>query len=168
MTRPQRECQRFNKRNNTFACASCFFIYFFVVTAWLQRENAEIPHFMENVNKQHRNLISLSELGYGPLEFNFRRVRLHFTKYVGRNNCERDWKMQIHFQAIFLLPSRHWILKSLLTSEEQLQELHTSDMSLPTVCLGSASEWLKEIFLTQPPKKHYHIISMEFLQSFLR
>ena len=36
------------------------------------------------------------------------------------------------------------------------------------VCLGTASEWLKEIFLTQPPQNHYHIISMEFLQSFLK
>ena len=26
------------------------------------------------------NFISLSELRYGPLEFNFKRVRLHFTK----------------------------------------------------------------------------------------
>ena len=66
------------------------------------------------------------------------------------------------------MPSHHWIFKSLVTSEEQLQEPHTSDMSLPTVCLGSASEWLKEVFLTQPPQNHYHIISMEFLQSFLR
>ena len=36
------------------------------------------------VNKQRRSFISLSELGYGPLEFNFRRVRLHLTsKFVG-------------------------------------------------------------------------------------
>ena len=32
--------------------------------------------FMENVNKQRRNIISLSELWYDPLEFNFRRVCL--------------------------------------------------------------------------------------------
>ena len=30
--------------------------------------------------KQRRNFISLSELGYRPLEFNFRKVRLHLTK----------------------------------------------------------------------------------------
>ena len=28
----------------------------------------------------------LSELGYGPLKFSFSRVRLHLTKWVGRNN----------------------------------------------------------------------------------
>ena len=31
---------------------------------------------MENVNKQRRNCICLSELKYGPLKFSFRRVRL--------------------------------------------------------------------------------------------
>ena len=35
---------------------------------------------MENVNKQGRNFISLSELEYGPLEFKFRSVRVHLTK----------------------------------------------------------------------------------------
>ena len=29
---------------------------------------------MEDVNKQRRNFISLSELGYGPLKFSFRKV----------------------------------------------------------------------------------------------
>ena len=36
--------------------------------------------FMEDVNKQRRNFISLSELGYGHLKFSFRRVRLDLTK----------------------------------------------------------------------------------------
>ena len=36
--------------------------------------------FMEDVNKQRRNLISLSELEYGPLEFKFRRIRIHLAK----------------------------------------------------------------------------------------
>ena len=36
--------------------------------------------FLEEVNKQQRNSISLSELGHGPLEFNFRRVCLHLAK----------------------------------------------------------------------------------------
>ena len=114
---------RFNKWNNTFACASCFFIYFFVVTAWLRRENAEIPHFMENVNKQQRNLNSRSELGYGPLEFNFRRVRLHFTKYVGRNNnyCEKDWK------------NANWLLSNILVSITSL------DLKVPSDIWGTTS-----------------------------
>ena len=54
---------------------------------------------MGNVNKRRRNFISLSELEYGPLKFNFRRVCLHFTKEVGRNNknCDKDERRQIHF-----------------------------------------------------------------------
>ena len=47
---------------------------------------------MEDVNKLRRNFISLSVLGYGPKEFNSRRVRLHLTKYVGRNNCDKEQK----------------------------------------------------------------------------
>ena len=46
--------------------------------------------FMKNVNKQRRDFISLSELGFDALKFNFRRVRLHLTKEVGRNNCDKD------------------------------------------------------------------------------
>ena len=34
----------------------------------------------ENVNKQRRNFISLSELEYGSLEFKFRRVCADLTK----------------------------------------------------------------------------------------
>ena len=45
---------------------------------------------MEDVNKQRRNFISLFELGYGPLKFSFRRVRLQLTKLVGTNNRYKD------------------------------------------------------------------------------
>ena len=58
---------------------------------------------MEQVNKQQQNFISLSELEYGPLEFKFRRVRLHSTKFVSRNNGDKDWKMQIHFLSNILV-----------------------------------------------------------------
>ena len=51
-----------------------------------------ISCFMEAVNKQRRNFISLSELEYSPLEFKSRRVRVHLTKYVRRNNRHKDWK----------------------------------------------------------------------------
>ena len=44
-----------------------------------RREKCLISRFMEYVDKQQRNFTSLSELGYGPSEFNSRRVRLHFT-----------------------------------------------------------------------------------------
>ena len=40
----------------------------------------KISRFMEDVNKQRLNFISLSELEYGPLKFSFRRVRLQLTK----------------------------------------------------------------------------------------
>ena len=45
---------------------------------------------MENVNKQGRNFISVSELKYGPLKFSFRRVRLQLTKEVGTNNRYKE------------------------------------------------------------------------------
>ena len=53
---------------------------------------------MEDVNKQRRNFISLSELGYGPLKFSFMRVRLVLTKYVRvRIIAVKTERMQIHF-----------------------------------------------------------------------
>ena len=39
-----------------------------------------------------KNFISLAELEYGPLEFKFRRGRIHSTKYVSRNNGDKDWE----------------------------------------------------------------------------
>ena len=53
-----------------------FLSCFCTTTTW----KCLISRFMEDVNKQRRNFISLSELGYGPLKFSFRRVRLHLTK----------------------------------------------------------------------------------------
>ena len=69
--------KRFNKQNNNFAGASRFFVHF-------------IPVLKEDVNKQRRNFISLSELENRHLKFSFRRVCLHLTKQVGRNNCRKD------------------------------------------------------------------------------
>ena len=52
---------------------------------------------MENVNKQHRNFISLSQLGYGPLEFNFRRVAYIWqSKWVGITAIKTEGR-QIYF-----------------------------------------------------------------------
>ena len=46
--------------------------------------DVKMPNFVfygtENVNKQRRNYLSLPELEYGPLEFKFRRVRVHLQK----------------------------------------------------------------------------------------
>ena len=71
---------RFDKQNNNFARASHFFCTilsrFYTTTTW----KCLISRFMEDVNKERRNFISLSELGYGHLKFSFRRVRPHLTK----------------------------------------------------------------------------------------
>ena len=85
-------------------CSPCFHIWwntprfcllffsflsrFCTTTTW----KCLISRFMEVVNKQRRNFISLSELEYGPLKFSFRRVRLPLTKQVGRNNRYKHWK----------------------------------------------------------------------------
>ena len=78
--RERQKSKRFNKQNNNFARASHFFVHFFPVFARLRRENGLISRFIEDVNKQRRDFISLSELEYGPLKFSFRMVRLHLTK----------------------------------------------------------------------------------------
>ena len=81
--RRQRESKKnnwFNEQNNNFTRASRFFLRFFPVFACLRRDKGQILRFMEDVNKQQRNFISLFELGYGPLKFSFWRVHLHFTK----------------------------------------------------------------------------------------
>ena len=56
------------------------FLYIFsrlyTTTTW----KCLIARFVEDVNKQRRNFISVSELEYGPLKFRFRRVRLQLTK----------------------------------------------------------------------------------------
>ena len=53
-----------------------FLSRFCATTTW----KCLISRFMEDVNKQRRNFISLSELEYGSLKFSFRRVRLQLTK----------------------------------------------------------------------------------------
>ena len=81
--RRRRERQKdnsFYKKNNNFARASRFFVHFFARFCTTTTWKCLISRFMECVNKQRRNFISLSELGYGPSEFNSRRVRLHLTK----------------------------------------------------------------------------------------
>ena len=48
--------------------------------------------------------IALSELGYGPLEFKFRRVRLHLANYVGRSNrAINTERTQIHILSDVLV-----------------------------------------------------------------
>ena len=58
---------------------------------------------MENVNKQRRNFISLSELEYGPLKFSFRRVAYNCqSKRVGIIAIKTE-KTQIHFLSDILV-----------------------------------------------------------------
>ena len=80
------------KKINNFARASRFLVHFFAHFCTTTTWKCLISRFMEVVNKQRRNFISLSVLGWGPKELNFRRVRLHLRKQVGRNNCDKDWK----------------------------------------------------------------------------
>ena len=63
-----------------FTRASQAFLYIFL--PFLHNYDVKMPNFVfyGELNKQRRNFISLSELEYGPLEFNFRRVRVHLTK----------------------------------------------------------------------------------------
>ena len=53
-----------------------FLSRFCTTTTW----KCLISRFVEDVNKQRRNFISLSELDCRPLKFSFRRVRLQLTK----------------------------------------------------------------------------------------
>ena len=77
------ELLAFNLQNDNFERASRFLYIscrFCTTTTW----KCLISRFMENVNKQRRNFISLSELVYGPLKFNFRRVAYILqSKWVG-------------------------------------------------------------------------------------
>ena len=67
---------------------------------------------MEDVNKQRRNFISLSELGYGPLKFSFMRVRLVLTQYVRvRIIAVKTERMQIHFLSDILVANASLDLK---------------------------------------------------------
>ena len=78
--RKRKKNNRSYNQNNNFARASRSFVHFFTrfftTTTWKWL----ISRFMEYVNKQRRNAISLSELGYGPWEFISRRARLHLIR----------------------------------------------------------------------------------------
>ena len=65
-------------KTTTLHVPRTFFIHFFPVFAFFF--TSSFSRFMGDVNKQRRNFISLSELGYGPLKFSYEMVRLHLTK----------------------------------------------------------------------------------------
>ena len=77
---------------------------------------------MKNVIKQATtNFFSLSDLGNGPLELNFRRVRLHLAtdKWVGIIAIKSE-RTQIQFLSEVLVARRRCqILKSLLVLDPE-------------------------------------------------
>ena len=79
---------------------------------------------MENVNKQRRNCICLSELKYGPLKFSFRRVRLQLTKWVRIIDIKTERK-QIDF------------LRDVLVAVASL------DLKVPIICICVNTEDIK-------------------------
>ena len=61
----QKKHNRFNEQNKTLHVHHAFLYISFAVTARLQRENALLHTFMEDVNKRRRNFLALYELAYG-------------------------------------------------------------------------------------------------------
>ena len=80
--------RRFYKQNNNFARASRFFVLFFASFCTTTTWTCLFSRFIEDINKQRRNFISLFELGNGPLEFNSmrnknnERTQIHFLSDV--------------------------------------------------------------------------------------
>ena len=70
-----------------------FLSRFCTTTTW----KCLISCFMEDVNKQRRNYIYLSELGYGPLKFSFRRVAYIWQSNWARIILIETERTQIHF-----------------------------------------------------------------------
>ena len=86
----------FSRQNNNFARASYFFVHAFLfhVSTVIARLRHEIAHCYVYANKQRRNFISLSELGYCPLNFNSEdplsaaHLLVHFFAVPTRLGCE--------------------------------------------------------------------------------
>ena len=112
--REHHKSNRFNQQNNNFCTCITLFCKFLcrhcTTTTW----KCLISRRTEEVCKRRRNFLSLSELGYGSWEFNFRRVRLHLTKLATWTNRHEDWKnANSLFQRRFLCHRRPQILRSL-------------------------------------------------------
>ena len=89
---------------------------------------------MENVNKQRENFIYLSDLVYGPLIFNFRRVAYSLpSKWEGTILRYRLKERKFLFWATFSSPSRHWIIRSLML--EKVEEWYEDCKEKGTVLL---------------------------------
>ena len=114
----QRERQKknnwFNKQNNNFASASRFFVHFFARFCTTTTWKCLISRFMEDVNKQRRNFISLSELGYQLLKIKLQADRLHSVwqrKWVGIIAFKTE-RTQIHFLSDMTLCYVLWVIST--------------------------------------------------------
>ena len=112
--RGRQKSDRFNIKNNNFSRALRFFVRTFLcchctTMTW----KCLILRFTEEVHNRRRNFLTVSELGYGSYEFNFRRVHLHLTKSVTWS-IKSQWRLkgrEFTFSATFLLPSQSSDLK---------------------------------------------------------
>ena len=100
----------------TFLCRYC------TTTTWKCLISRCTEGRTEEVHKRRRNFLSLSELEYGSLEFNFGRVRLPLTKLVTWSNRDEDWKnANSLFQRRFLCRRRPRILRSIISPQRRTE-----------------------------------------------
>ena len=81
-TRRQRGRQKtIGLRSKTTTLYVCH-TFFYISLPFMHTYDLKMPNcaFLGERKQARRTFLSLSDLGYGPLEFNFRRVRLHLTK----------------------------------------------------------------------------------------
>ena len=122
-----------------------------------------ISIFTEEVHKRRRNFLSISELGYGSQEFNFRSVHLHLTKLVTWSNRNEDWK---NANSVFQSPSsdlkvpiiRHgtWGMNYLWMTKEQssfLPNKYVSQALYKTIQTHKKNEHWKTVRVTEKVSK---------------
>ena len=80
------------RKNNNFARALRFFVHFFSCFCTTTTLKCLLLRFMDNVNKQRRNFISLCELRHGPWPWNSASGGFAYIWQVGRNNRYKDWR----------------------------------------------------------------------------
>ena len=83
--------------------------FLYVSLPFFERLRRLISSFMEDVNKQRRNFVSLSELEYGSLEFKFRRVR-KFTFAVASLNLKVPYGTMFFLVPITLKRVLHMLM----------------------------------------------------------
>ena len=114
----QRERQKKNKkerkkRKTLLTCITlfCTFLCRFCTTT---TRKIPISRFMEDVKKQRRNFISLSELGYQLLKIKLQADRLHSvwqSKWVGIIAFKTE-RTQIHFLSDMTLCYVLWVIST--------------------------------------------------------